>query len=247
MSLPYFDGKRRQAPWIASLLPERGCYVEPYAGMLSVLLVRPKARSEIVSDLDDNVWNWWRCVRDHGDEMARRLHWTPVGRSEFDEARRLLFDEPHGSAKDVERAVAFHVFVTLGRRGQTRRDGRFALRHAGRPLSFRWEPDRFEALRERIADVQLECRPAVDLLESSARVEDAAIYVDPPSATSRRGHEVHELDRDELADVLRRQKGFVALSGHPEDGWDMLPGWFRHETAGGPCVWTNRPVEKKAA
>ncbi|MEU3160021.1 DNA adenine methylase, partial [Streptomyces griseoincarnatus] len=30
--VPYFGSKQRIAPWIASLLPDHGHYVEPYAG-----------------------------------------------------------------------------------------------------------------------------------------------------------------------------------------------------------------------
>lgn len=96
--LNYYGGKQKTAPWIASLLPTRQAYLEPFAGMLSVLLARPKADVEIANDLDCNLWNWWRCVRERGGEMARRLDWTPIGRREFEEARRLLFETPHSSA-----------------------------------------------------------------------------------------------------------------------------------------------------
>ena len=43
--------------WIAGQLPqsEQQTYVEPFAGMLGVLLARPRSQLEIVNDLDERV------------------------------------------------------------------------------------------------------------------------------------------------------------------------------------------------
>ena len=70
-------GAHKTGQWIASLLPPVGTtytYIEPFAGMLGVMLQRPKHRREIANDLDGDLVNWWRAVRDY-PEATRR----PVG------------------------------------------------------------------------------------------------------------------------------------------------------------------------
>ena len=52
--------------WIAGLLPppeKRQTYLEPFCGMLGVLLQRSPPGHEIVNDADGAVINWWRTVR----------------------------------------------------------------------------------------------------------------------------------------------------------------------------------------
>ncbi len=244
-ALSYYGGKQKTAPWIASLLPMRQAYVEPYAGMLSVLLARPKADAEIASDLDGNVWNWWRCVRERGCEMARRLDWTPIGRREFEAARRLLFETPHSSALDVDRAVAFQMYVGVGRDSQTRRGGQWCPTYTKRGLSaWRWGPERFRALRDRIEDVQLECRPAADVLAACASRADAVVYCDPPYPSAHVGYRHHKVDVPQLAELLRAQKGFCAVSGYGGE-WDGL-GWTRTErpTMSGAAVGRGGPLRR---
>ena len=75
-----FYGTHKTGRWIASLLPPPEAtytYVEPYAGMLGILLQRRPAKREIVSDLDADLINWWTVVRDEPEALAELLEWTP--------------------------------------------------------------------------------------------------------------------------------------------------------------------------
>ena len=68
---PYFGGKTSHAARIASLLPDHGHYVEPFAGSLAVLLAKPRSRMETVNDLDGDLMTFWRVLRDQPEELAR--------------------------------------------------------------------------------------------------------------------------------------------------------------------------------
>ena len=73
-------GAHKTGKWIADQLPPVGTtytYVEPFSGMLGVLLQRPRHRREIVNDLDGDLINWWRAVRDYPRELGDRLDWSP--------------------------------------------------------------------------------------------------------------------------------------------------------------------------
>ena len=101
-----FYGTHGTGRWITSLLPPAEAtytYVEPYSGMLGVLLQRRPAKREIVSDLDDDLINWWTVVRDKPDALGELLEWTPSWSSAlFAEACQNLDHQD-----DVKRAYYF--------------------------------------------------------------------------------------------------------------------------------------------
>ena len=80
----YFGGKSRLAPWIASLLPAHRTYVEPYFGSGAVLFAKPPSHTEIVNDLDGEIVNFFRMLRDRLDDLERACLLTPYAREEYD-------------------------------------------------------------------------------------------------------------------------------------------------------------------
>ena len=206
--------------WIARQLPEpRRAYVEPCCGMLGVLLQRPKSPNEVVNDLDERIVTWWRMVRDQPEEFARRLKWTPFSRREY-AAQRERLDDPD----PMTRAVAVHVVISQGIMHSTRGG-------SWRPPSVRnTPPPRYpdiERLHARIADVHLECRDAVDLLERWSKEPDAVIYLDPPYESAYTDEYAALVDTSAAVEVLRRCRGAVAVSGYGSE-WDALD-WRRVE------------------
>jgi hypothetical protein len=80
-ALRYHGGKWLLAPWIIEHFPDHKIYVEPYGGGASVLLRKPRSYSEVYNELDGDVVNVFRCLRDHGPELRRRLTLTPFARA----------------------------------------------------------------------------------------------------------------------------------------------------------------------
>lgn len=99
----YHGGKFRLASWIISHFPEHRCYVEPFGGGASVLLKKESSDAEVYNDLDGDVVNLFRVLRN--PEASRALidvcALTPYSRDEFlhaysptnnpvEQARRLI-------------------------------------------------------------------------------------------------------------------------------------------------------------
>ena len=226
-ALRYYGGKSAHARqgtgrWIASMLPVRGLYVEPFAGMLGVLLQRPRSALELVSDIDCRLITWWRVVRDMPDEFGFIVEHTPYSRDEFERCVEVLDDD---EVSPIDMALAVHVVLS-----QSLRAGLSAPVFA--PRYFRgtvglWRDGQVKMLSDRIRRVQLETRDASEILSRTAGITDSVVYVDPPYRTTDTSPYAEGcLDIDRLSEALLSQEGLVAVSGSGDE-WDHL-GWHRH-------------------
>ena len=234
--VPYFGSKQRIAPWIASLLPLHAHYVEPFCGGLSVLLAKGPSPMETVNDLDGDLMNFWRVLRERTEDLVRACDLTPHARAELAAAWDPTEDE-------IERARRVWVRLSQGRGGMMRRTG---WRHytassgssIGMPGYLNGYRDRLLPAAARLADVSLECLPALTVIGKYGSAADVLLYVDPPylrstrgDANSRYGVEMKaEEEHRELAAALADCKAAVVLSGYGSPLYDELyDGWHRYE------------------
>ena len=88
--------------------------------------------------------------------------------------------------------------------------------------------ERMPPAAERLASVQLECMPALDVIERYGRAPGVLLYVDPPYLSSTRRslqyvHELHtEAEHAELAEALNATAAAVVLSGYRSALYDRL-------------------------
>jgi DNA adenine methylase len=263
----YFGGKQVLADRIAALLPEHLHYVEPFCGSLSVLLAKRPSRMETVNDLDREVMTFWRVLRERPEDLERACALTPHSRAEYLE---VLHAEPVTEELEVARRV--WVRLTQGRAGQLRRTTGWRYFIAPRG-SNRSMPGYLEAYRsrlapclDRLAQISLECRPALDVIAEYGQHDETLLYVDPPylGETRNWGNQyVHELrsevEHRELADALHAARAAVVLSGYPSPLYDELfAGWDRvsmaTRTSQGAedakrteVLWSNRPLGNQPA
>ena len=268
--LPYFGGKsivgvQGLGRWIFDLLPpvvEGQTYVEPFAGMLSMLLARPMAYNEVVNDLDGRVYNFWQCLRDEPDELARLLSVTPHCEQTYAEACAVIA-APEGMS-DVKQAWAFVVAVGQGMMGivdgrawSTRRGFRESSNNRRLSITSQWElaVERVtsDRLIERIRNVSLRKEDGADCVAYYASNPRATIYCDPPYQRGAYGYAA-KLDPDKLMKSVQGAEALIAISGYTDDSYNDL-GWMRHDlelkilVPGGPpqerveCVWTNYDPE----
>jgi DNA adenine methylase len=243
--LRYLGGKWRLAPWIIGFFPSHRVYVEPFGGAASVLLRKPRSMGECYNDLDGEVVNLFRVLRDRvaSAELCRLLRLTPFSRAEYDgafvqtdepveRARRLVVRSymGHGSSSAVsEKSTGFRA--SLVNRGGALPAGEWPTL-----------PAALLAVTDRLEGVLIEQRPALQVIDRYDEAE-ALIYLDPPYVTEtrsqkRRGgkpfhayaHELSEADHVELLDRIVSCKASVVLSGYPSSDYDRrLEGWQRHE------------------
>lgn len=262
---PYYGSKGRLAGWITDLMPEHRVYVEPFAGSAAVLFAKAPAAIEIINDLDGNVINFFRTLREREAELVRALRFTPYARDEYAAAD---LDEP--SLDDVERARRFLVRCTQGHNaaGSGSRAGwsNGIRRNQSQAATVVGLVDRLPDVAERLRRVVVENRKATECI-AAYDAADALFYVDPPyllDTRATRGGEYRfdtasELDHRSLALALHGVAGTVLLSGYASPLYDDLYGdWWRTERSvhrpstnqrgrsgadrGVEVVWSNQPL-----
>lgn len=235
-ALRYPGGKWRLAPWIISFFPPHDCYVEPYGGAASVLLQKPPAPYEVYNDLEDDVVNFFRVLRERPDEFLRAVKLTPWSRREF-ELATLSSDDP------FEQARRFFVRCWQSHSGGGISKWSTGWRYqktvsSNKPAMDSWnELEHLQDIAQRFKRTQIEHDEALAVI---ARFDTAQtlFYVDPPYVQDTRSKwkgsmyrlEMDDDDHRRLADVLHAVEGMVILSGYPSALYEALYGdWHREE------------------
>jgi len=236
-ALRYYGGKWRIAPWIVRHFPAHKNYVELCGGAASVLLHKPRSPVETYNDIDGDVVNFFRVLRDQTDELMRRLRLTPWSRVEYQ-----LSSEP--TDDPIEAARRFFVLSWQSIHGATQhtRSGWQVQKHADdrRTIAAHgfMNMDHLYEVAERFKSVQLECKDALGVAKRYDN-SDTLHYFDPPYAPEVRARcdrYKHEVDQDyhiAAAEVLRECQGYVVVSGMPCNLYTELydeHGWRRAET-----------------
>jgi len=231
--LKYPGSKWRMADWIVANMPKHKTFLEPFFGSGAVLFSKKPSPIETVNDLDENVTNLFRLVRDSPKELARRISTTPYSRHEYD----MTFDRLV-PVDDFEKARVFlvqcwqgHGFRTNGYKVGWKND--VQGREKAYALSNWYRlPDWILQTTERLRQVQIECRPALEVIKRH-RYDNVLIYADPPYVLSARTakqyrHEMTDADHIELLEALDDHPGPVLLSGYACELYDSrLTHWTR--------------------
>lgn len=229
----WYGGKFSHLDWLLPLLPMTEHYCEPFGGSAAVLLNRKPSPLETYNDIDGEVVNFFRVLRDQNDALIRAIGLTPFSREEFEKA--ISSEE---NLTDLERARRFYVRARQVRTGlaQTATSGRWAhcrlTSRAGMAGAVsRWlgSIEHLPEIAQRLLRVQIENDLAINVIKRYDS-EETLFYCDPPYPHESRGdsnaykYEMTDAQHQELAHLLRNVKGKVALSSYPCELMDELYG-----------------------
>jgi DNA adenine methylase len=248
----WYGGKFNHLNWLLPLLPAATHYCEPFGGSAAVLLNRKPSPVETYNDIDGEVVNFFRVLRDNQEELIRAIGLTPFSREEL----RIATEKPIDNLSDLERARRFFVRARQVRTGlaQTASVGRWAhcklTSRAGMAGAVsRWlgSVDGLSEIVQRLLRVQIENSPAIEVIQRYDS-EETLFYCDPPYPHDSRGdanaygYEMTDAEHRQLADILKNVKGKVALSGYHCDLLDQLyADWEYIESPPKQCLSVKQP------
>lgn len=253
--LKYPGAKNRLASWICEHMPAHNVYVEPYAGSLAVLFNKKPCHIETVNDIDDEIVNYFKVIRDNSEKLQELVRSTPYARTEYERAYEK-------SDNDIERARRFCVRCWMGFGcGNLYKNGFKNGQQTTAPNPARaWAelPKIMETAQERLKGVQIECLPALELI-SRYDTEDVFMYLDPPYIHgTRKNHlyqyEMSDCDHEELLKAISKHPGKVLISGYENEMYDdYLSDWIKVQkdtrAEGGlartETLWMNYGIEQE--
>jgi DNA adenine methylase len=234
--------------------------VEPFGGGASVLMAKPRTQGEIYNDLDGNIVNVFRVLRDpnQANELERLIRLTPFAYEEYQKAYDIC-SEPI----EMARRTIFRSFASIGSDGVTRRNSGFrGLKNYETFVTAAQEwaryPDAIFAFITRLKGVMIEQRPALQVIKFYDR-ESTLFYLDPPYLMSTRSkssviysNEMNEKDHIALAEQVHKLKGMIVLSGYNSviydalySGWKKIPKSATAQNGKGrtECLWLSPNIK----
>jgi DNA adenine methylase len=228
----WYGGKFSHLDWLLPLLPPAQHFCDVFGGSAAVIINRHPAPVETYNDIDGEVVNFFRVLREQKDALIEAIGLTPFSREELS----IACNETTEGLSALERARRFFVRARQVRTGlaQTASAGRWAhcvlTSRAGMAGAVsRWlgSNEDLSLIAQRLLRVQIENAPALEVITRYDSAE-TLFYCDPPYVHATRGdskayaYEMSDADHRALAEALHNVKGKVALSGYCGPLYDEL-------------------------
>jgi len=234
--LKYPGSKWSSAEWIIDNFPdgyENMTYLEPCFGSGAVFFNKNRSKIETINDVDQNVVNLFRVVRDHPQVINDLIRFTPWSREEY----KLSYEQ---TEDEIEKARRFLVrcWQAIG----TKTSDITGWSNNIKPVdsgSSRWsrleESISMTATRLKSDGMYLVQIENMDMFELIRRYSKpyVFIYIDPPYLLNTRSkriykHELTNEDHIELLKLINEHKGPVMISGYDSDLYNShLEGWYK--------------------
>jgi len=259
IAFAYYGAKNGMLSTLLPMLPKCSHYVEPFCGSAAVLLNRDPSPIETMNDLNSDIVNFFKVLRESPEPLVDALYLTPYSHSEFTQAWEY-------SADPIEQARRFYIRTQMDvAKAGHRKDKSWSKNKAYRPGNHSYCVKNFAAKIPGLMDVELRLKMAqienLQAIECICKYDspETLFYLDPPYLPATRSskddyrHEFSFAQHEELAMVLNSISGKAALSGydHPQMSiWYKNFHCYKFETKQVPmargsglrrqeCLWTN--------
>jgi DNA adenine methylase len=233
--LKYPGSKWSTAKWIISNFPveyEKMTYLESFFGSGAVFFNKKRSAIETINDLDGNVVNLFKVIREHPEELARLIEFTPWSREEYSCSYSMS-----GESLEDARRFLVRMWQAIGAKSSDITGWRSNIQALNGNVN-QWHtklPEHILKTSLRLKHsksclVQIENQPAAKVIERYARPY-VFIYADPPYVRSTRSGriyacEMNDTDHVELLDLLKKHPGPVMISGYESELYNnLLEGW----------------------
>ena len=229
-AFPWYGGKMKHLPDILPLFPKDSKhFVDVFGGAGSVIINTPAYHVMTYNDINGELVNFFKQLRDNWQELLHLLDLTPYSKREFEDAKK-----PGGS--DIERARKFYVTAKQSFSGVSYNPhwSRSTKKtQIIRPRGWNNSVERLNEIAQIFKKIQIEESPAINVI-SDYDSDETFFYCDPPyvmdTRTGGRGykHEMSNEEHEEFLRVLKNIKGKAMVSGYKNELYDgILDNWTR--------------------
>ena len=212
--ITYYGGKQQLADKIISMIPQHRIYVEPYFGGGAVFFRKYKSYLEVINDKNDRLITFYRQVATNFEELEEKINNSLCSESDYYKAKNYY----NGRVPASDADIAWAVFVLTNgsfcgnMHGGWKWSNCSSGSHTG--VFMRNKRNEFnESLKNRLQDVQISCRDAIEVIKQRD-TKETFFYLDPPYPGCTQGHYngyTHK-DLSDLLIALANIKGKFILS-----------------------------------
>lgn len=205
--IPWFGGKQLMAGKLVPLFPEHRTYVEVFGGACSLLFAKESSPVEIYNDLDSDLVNFMRVLRDPKffPDFYHRACLSPYSREEWMFCKQHLNDDEN----PVERARRFFVLARFSFSGLVGNSFGIDITASKRGMvqkasAYQGVLGMLPRLSERMTSVLIENRDFRDIIKVYD-TENTFFYCDPPylPETRKSGAYKHEMTTQDTVTLSR--------------------------------------------
>jgi DNA adenine methylase len=172
--ISWIGGKHILAKKIISIIPEHHCYVEVFGGAGWVLFKKPHSKVEAWNDLNSDLVNLFRVVRNYPIRFKRRQQYLLASREEYSAFQKAI---KTGKFKDdIDRAIAFYYCIKNSFGSSVYNRWAYS---PSRPPKYQSGMDHLVKASERLKNVYIENLSYEKLIPKWDR-KDTIFYCDPP-------------------------------------------------------------------
>jgi DNA adenine methylase len=230
--LKYAGSKWRLAEWIIKQIPPHKVYVELFFGSGSVFFTKTPSHIETINDINGDVVNYFKVIRNNSEELSRLINLTPWAREEYSNSY-----ERNNNDTEVERARKFAIncWMSYGASQHKYNGFRTGVSPTAPQVTKIWNKVPKVILQSviRLKDAQIENRPALDIIKKYNN-PDTLIYLDPPylhesrKFTKHYKYEMTDFDHKELLQLILKSKSKIILSGYDNELYNnQLKDWVK--------------------
>ncbi|AUV84720.1 adenine methyltransferase (plasmid) [Salinigranum rubrum] len=183
-------------------MPDHRCYVEVFGGSGALLYNKPESTVEVYNDINDDLVQFFRTLRERREELVEWLRAVPYARTLYEEWVTDYF-EGYRPEDDIERAGRFFALRYMQFAGDISMVNGFKTRAKRSPArTFDNARERLDELAERFRQVIIEHQDYADILSRYDDTDtDVVLYCDPPYVGGE-GYYPGEFSHSEFADAL---------------------------------------------
>lgn len=231
----YTGGKFTITDKLEKFFPEHIHFIDVFSGSGVVTFNKRPSKIETINDINGDIVNFFRVLRDNPYELYTLLYLTPTSRDEFDQSWNME------GCSDLERARRFYVrvrqsYFSMG--AQNKNKGWHMVKTQSRSnmaeTISKWKNaiQKLWPVIDRLTSIQIENRDFRELIQV-LDFDGAFFYCDPPYPKEVRAsyndyrYELSDKDHYDLAEILHHIKGKAMISGYNGPIMERLYGdWF---------------------
>lgn len=214
MILRRMGNKQKIAQDIQKYFPEHSIYIEPFFGAGGMFFNKPKAKNNIVNDLDGDVFNLFNVVVDKKDEFLELLELTPYSEEVFNYFKENKETEP---LKKALRFIYLSNFGFMGASSSIKIDTRNNKQNA--ILNLQKTSDFLKDCSLKITNNDFRKAISSISLSEENNIAKTLFYCDPPylGTMDNYSNSFTEQDSEDLFNCLEKTKCKFAMSefNHP--------------------------------